>query len=104
MTEVMFNEMSSGPAVEASQIAAPVIPQPARAPAPPQNSADFHKPGLLVGGVDVVSAVERRRRRRIVCVVVVVVVVRRRRDRANMVGENDSWFGRKKYIEMFFLF
>ena len=63
--------MSSGPAVDASQIAAPVMPQPARAPAPPQNSADFHKPGL-VGGVDVVSAVERRRRRRIVFVVVVV--------------------------------
>ena len=42
MTLVMFMEMISGPAIEASQMAAPVIPHPAMAPAPPQNSADVH--------------------------------------------------------------
>ena len=40
----MFMEISSGPAVEASHMAAPVMPQPASAPAPPQNSAEVHQP------------------------------------------------------------
>ena len=40
----MFMEMSSGPAVDASHMAAPVMPQPASAPAPPQNSAEVHQP------------------------------------------------------------
>ena len=42
MTLVMLSEMISGPLFEASQIAEPVMPQPAAAPSPPQNCAECH--------------------------------------------------------------
>ncbi len=43
ITDVIFMDITSGPFFVASYIAAPVIPQPANAPAPPHHSAEFQK-------------------------------------------------------------
>ena len=57
MTPVMLSEMISGPFCEASQMAAPVIPQPAMAPAAPHHSAEFQND--FFGAAS--AAVEHRR-------------------------------------------